>query len=239
MALQKKQSDGAAVQRNYVFLTELLKVEENMDTICDQVLAIFLAGRDTTAAALSTLFWTLARDSRVWGKLRQEVMSFESDLPSWEELKNMKYIQWTIKEILRLYPPVPTNSRGAAEDTILPIGGGKDGQSPIFIRKGCVVRWSYYSLHRNKEYWGEDAEEFRPERWENIRPTWEYIPFNGGPRICPGQQFAITQISLVLFKMLRAFEKIEARDNKPILQRASTTISLPNGVHVGVICPSS
>lgn len=98
MALQKKQSDGAAVQRNYVFLTELLKVEENMDTICDQVLAIFLAGRDTTAAALSTLFWTLARDSRVWGKLRQEVMSFESDLPSWEELKNMKYIQWTIKE---------------------------------------------------------------------------------------------------------------------------------------------
>lgn len=88
----------------------------------------------------------------------------------------------------RLYPVVPGNSREAFEDTVLPLGGGPDGKSPIFVPKGQLLAWSVYTMHRRTDYYGPDAEEFRPERWETLRPGWEYLPFNGGPRICIGRE---------------------------------------------------
>ena len=110
---------------------------------------------------------------------------------------------------LRLYPVVPGNARTAEVDTILPLGGGEDGKSPIFIPKGQIVQYSIYAMHRRKDLYGEDAEEFKPERWETYRPGWvsctgsstmvpafadhvqEYLPFNGGPRICLGRMPAL------------------------------------------------
>ena len=80
------------------------------------------------------------------------------------------------------------NARDAVDDTYLPLGGGPDGKSPLFVPKGGVVAWSLFAMHRRKDYYGEDAEEFRPERWETLRPGWEYLPFNGGPRICLGRK---------------------------------------------------
>lgn len=71
---------------------------------------------------------------------------------------------------LRLCSPVAANSRSAARDTILPRGGGKDGSQPILVPKGTSCRWVTHALHRNKEVYGEDVEEFRPERWDSIRP---------------------------------------------------------------------
>lgn len=73
---------------------------------------------------------------------------------------------------LRLYPVVTGNTRCAEVDTILPLGGGDDGKSPLFIPKGQAVQWSLYTMHRRKEFYGEDAEEFKPERWEKLRPGW-------------------------------------------------------------------
>lgn len=90
---------------------------------------------------------------------------------------------------LRLYPVTPVNSRGAMKDTVLPLGGGEDGKSPVFVPKGGLVQWSVYALHRRKDFYGEDAEEFKPERWYTYRPGWEYLPFNGGPRICIGREY--------------------------------------------------
>lgn len=67
----------------------------------------------------------------------------------------------------------------AIVDTVLPRGGGPDGKSPIFIPKKMNVAWSAYSMHRCEDFYGEDSEEFKPERWETLRPGWEYLPFNG------------------------------------------------------------
>lgn len=61
--------------------------------------------------------------------------------------------------------------RVAAKDLVLPKGGGPDGQHSLFVPKGTAVRWSLHSLHRRRDYFGEDAENFRPERWEKLRTT--------------------------------------------------------------------
>lgn len=76
---------------------------------------------------------------------------------------------------------------------VLPIGSGPDGQSPILVRKGEDVIYSLYSMHRRKDLYGADAETFRPERWENkqlnsVENSFGYLPFHGGPRVCPGRK---------------------------------------------------
>ena len=74
---------------------------------------------------------------------------------------------------LRLYPPLPHNARVALEDSILPVGGGEDGLSPVFVPAGTNIEFQAFALHRRKDLWGEDAEEFRPERWENeVLTSW-------------------------------------------------------------------
>jgi hypothetical protein len=60
-------------------------------------------------------------------------------------------------------------SRGASRDTVLPVGGGPDGKQPVFIAKGTSIRWSTWCMQRRRDIYGEDAEEFRPERWEELR----------------------------------------------------------------------
>lgn len=71
---------------------------------------------------------------------------------------------------LRLLPIVPFNARQAVVDTTLPVGGGPDGKSPVFVKAGQTVGYQVYIMQRRKDLYGEDAEEFRPERWESIRP---------------------------------------------------------------------
>ena len=60
----------------------------------------------------------------------------------------------------------------AVKDTILPRGGGLDGQSPLFIPALTTVQYMVYTMHRRQDLYGVDADEFRPERWETLRPGW-------------------------------------------------------------------
>ena len=137
----------------------------------------------------------LARHPQVFSRLRDEIESVcglgeNVEEPSRESLKQLPYLHIVIKEVLRLYPPVPVNSRQALRYTTLPVGGGPDGESPIIVRPGQVVGYSAYSMHRRKDLYGPDAEEFRPERWEdNLLKDigYGYLPFNGGPRLCLGR----------------------------------------------------
>ena len=92
---------------------------------------------------------------------------------------------------LRLYPPIPINVRFAKKTTYLPSGGGPDGTCPVLVRRGLNVGFVAYYMHRRKDLYGEDAMEFRPERWEGpgLRDIgWAYLPFHGGPRVCLGSK---------------------------------------------------
>jgi cytochrome P450 len=135
---------------------------------------------------------------------------------------------------LRLHPVVPGNSRTTYKDSVLPVGGGPDGKSPAFVPKGTIVMYSPYSMHRREDFYGEDANEFRPERWESLRPGWEYLPFNGGPRICLGQQYALTEAGYVTVRLLQEFKGLESRDSGPWIEGLTLTLCSQNGTQVGL-----
>lgn len=174
-------------ERHYVFLYELLKVTRDPYVLQSEIMNILLAGRDTTASLLTQVFFQLARRPDVWKRLMAEIDQFGGQAPDYEALKSAKYVRWILNETLRLYPVVPNNTRIAMRDTVLPLGGGPDEKSPIFVPKGTPVGYNVWSMHRREDLFGADALEYKPERWEKLRTGWEYLPFNGGPRICIGK----------------------------------------------------
>ncbi|KAH8594025.1 putative cytochrome P450 [Bisporella sp. PMI_857] len=234
-AVQQSQStkEKSSPER-YIFLDELAKVGHSERKIQDELLNILLAGRDTTAGLLAHLFYILARRPDVWKKLREEVLRLGDERPTFEQIKEMKYLQYCLNETLRLYPVVPANGRVAVNDTFLPVGGGADGKSPVFLSKGTIVFYHVYVMHRRKDLYGEDANEFRPERWETLRPSWQFLPFNGGPRICIGQQFALTEASYTTIRLLQAFKVIQSRDGAKYKEHLVLTLAVRGGTQVGL-----
>ncbi|KAG5419204.1 ALK2 [Candida metapsilosis] len=231
-------------QDGYVFLYELAKHTRDPKVLQDQLLNILVAGRDTTAGLLSFVFFELARNPRVYAKLREEIgskfgLGEESRVEdiTFESLKNCEYLKAILNECLRLYPSVPQNFRVATRNTTLPRGGGPDGQSPILVTKGQTVVYSVYATHRMEEYYGKDALEFRPERWfepETRKLGWAFVPFNGGPRICLGQQFALTEASYVTTRLVQEFGSLWMDPNTPYPphKMSHLTLSLYNGCNI-------
>ena len=178
----------------YVFLHALVAETQDPVELRFQLVNILLAGRDTTAGMLGWAFYTLARRPDVWQRLRAAILSDFGTYDSGEEisfskLKSCTYLHYFLNETLRLYPSVPVNSRRSVRATTLPSGGGPDARQPIFVPPDTNVDYSVHVMHRLKAYWGDDADDFKPERWATRRPGWEYLPFNGGPRICLGREY--------------------------------------------------
>lgn len=219
-------------REKYVFLAELVKSTRDPIELRSQLLNILLAGRDTTAGLLGWTFYTLARNPASYTKLRNVILEkFGTyDDPrdiTFANLKGCTHLQHVLSEILRLWATVPINSRQAVRDTTLPRGGGVDGLSPVYIKKGQEVNYFVHVMHRRKDIWGEDAAEFRPERWEGKRVGWEFLPFNGGPRICLGQQFALTEAGYVIVRMLQRFESIENCDQEEVVKHQYSLTTSP------------
>lgn len=103
------------------------------------------------------------------------------------------------------------------------------------MRKGTNVTLNFHVLHRDKEFWGEDANDFCPERWETARPTWEYLPFSGGPRICPAQQMVYTDAAYITVRVVQQFSQIISRDSRPWSEQFRMTVENRNGVHVKMV----
>ncbi|KAE8144584.1 cytochrome P450 [Aspergillus avenaceus] len=198
----------------YVFLHGLVAATQDPIELRSQLLNILLAGRDTTASLLSWSLFILARRPDIFATLRSTILSHfgpyspDTSSISFASLKSPRYLHYFLNEVNRLYPIVPSNRRVATKDTTLPRGGGPNGTDPIYIRKGQAVTYSIYVLHRRKDIWGPDADVFNPDRWQNLKVGWEFLPFNGGPRICIGQQFALTEAAYVLVRLLQRFDAI-------------------------------
>lgn len=141
------------------------------------------------------MLYSLSHSPRCYAKLRSIIISEFGTFASprdltFTRLRACSYLQYCINETLRLYSPLPLSSRVAVTDTVLPRGGGSDGLSPIFVPKGLEVVYSSFIIQRRKDLWGEDSEEWKPERWEGqkINSQTGYIPFGLGPRMCIGRK---------------------------------------------------
>ncbi|UKZ78272.1 hypothetical protein TrVFT333_006008 [Trichoderma virens FT-333] len=223
----------------YVFLNALAKETRDPEELRSQLLNILLAGRDTTASTLGWFFYTMADPmyAPVYRRLRATILEEFGTYSNpkeitFEKMKGCQYLQWCLNECLRLYPAVPMNVRTAEVDTTLPTGGGPDGQSPIYVQKGQDVGYSVHLMHRRKDIWGPDAEIFKPERWQTRRPGWDYLPFNGGPRICIGQQFALTEVGYVVIRMMQRIDSIDGSQVGPIKHGLTLTNCPGEGVNV-------
>lgn len=181
------------------------------------MIANIIPGRDTTAVLLSWTFAELANHPELYSDLRSSILDTfgsNSKIPlTFASLKSHHTIQNLLNEALRLHPVVPLNNRICIKNTILPVGGGPSGTEPIAVQKGTLVNFVVYQMHRRKDIWGEDADEFKPERWEGRKIGWEFVPFSGGARVCLGQQYALTEASYLLVRLVQCFDKIEFMGN--------------------------
>lgn len=205
-------------EKSFTFLHSLAAFTRDPKIIRDQVVAVLLAGRDTTAATLSWLIYEVSHYPDIVAKLRQEILDTvgPTRAPTYDDLKNMAYLKHTVNETLRLYPAVPFNLRFALADTTLPTGGGPNGDLPLPVLKGDAVMYSALAMQRRKDLYPPASEHFAdpavfsPERWETWQPKpWHYIPFNGGPRICIGQNFALAEIAYTLVRIFQRYERVE------------------------------
>jgi cytochrome P450 len=179
MSSLAEKKDGQ--KEKYIFLRELVQQTRDPVELRSQLLNILLAGRDTTAGLLGYVFYLLVRNRAVFKKLRETIIeefgTYEHPKAiTFETLKGCTYLQHTMSETLRLFPNVPLNSRRAVRDTTIPRGGGPDGNSPVYIRKGSEVNYAVHIMHHRADIWGPDVEEFKPERWLGRKPGWEFLP---------------------------------------------------------------
>lgn len=133
------------LSKSDTFIHALARFTRDKKVMRDQIISLLLAGRDTTACTLSWVFLELSRNPQVVQKLREEIhehVGTDGRPPTYQEVKDMRYLTWVINETLRLYPVVPFNVRGALKDTTLPRGGGRDGKEPLGVLKDTPIGYS-------------------------------------------------------------------------------------------------
>ena len=168
------------------------------DELRDQVLTIVMAGHETTAKALTWTLFLLDAHPDVAATLDAELARvLDGRTPAAGDVTALGYCRSVIDEAMRLYPPVWLISRRTVVDDVL------DGYD---IPAGTLVCISPYTLHRHPTYWKE-PERFDPARFapgaDAGRPSHLYLPFGGGPRLCLGRHFALTEAVLVLATILQ------------------------------------
>eukprot|EP01018_Ginkgo_biloba_P035871 Gb_08311 [translate_table: standard] len=214
----------------------------------DMIISFILAGRDTTSSALTWFFWLLSSHPRAEDAIRHEILRvlsnrnveidsvfFREDaegsaLFSYEELKEMHYLHAALCESMRLYPPVPIDSKIAAEDDVLPDG--------TCVSKGSFVGYSIYSMGRMVSIWGSDCEQYKPERWlkngefvgEN---PYKFPVFQAGPRICLGKEMAFIQMKSIVASIIHKF-RLKVNSGCCPKYTLSITMRMEGGLAVSV-----
>ncbi|KAF0406854.1 cytochrome P450 [Gigaspora margarita] len=212
------------------FINAVDKDGETLDDkgLRDVILNLIIAGRDTTAQALSWMMYSIMTHPSVEDSLLNEINSILSQntpIPLYDDVKQLfKYTKATFYETLRLYPSVPKNLKVCTKDNLLPNG------VPVYANEFVV--WVPWAMGRDKKIWGEDAQVFEPQRFlddeDLLRPQNQsrFIAFHAGPRTCLGQQFATIEVIILVTMMLKEFkfELVPGQKSPPEFQ---TSLTLP------------
>ncbi|XP_063390631.1 cytochrome P450 4d8-like [Cydia fagiglandana] len=169
----------------------------------EEIISIVSAGTDTSAVGTAFVALMLSRHPRVQDKVYEELKEVfgGSDRPvTWQDLPRLRYMEAVIKETLRLYPPAPVVVRDVHETVVLPNGAT--------LRPGMGLVLHFWATHRNTKYWGDDVEEFRPERFLEgpLKHPAQFAAFSYSLRNCIGGNYAIMSTKTNLSNLLRRYE---------------------------------
>ncbi|XP_062114606.1 cytochrome P450 CYP94D108-like [Humulus lupulus] len=208
LSKEEKNTEGDLLSR-FIGDDELNSPEFLRDIVTNMI----IAGRDTTSSALSWFFWVLSSRQEIQHNIlkeleliraRTDATNFNnSNTYSFDQIRDMQYMHAAISESMRLYPPVPVNSRVCLNDDVWPDG--------TMVGKGTMVSFHPYAMGRMESIWGENCLEFKPERWlvdGVFRPEnpYRYPVFHGGPRMCLGKEMAYIQMKSIAASVLEKFE---------------------------------
>ncbi|KAF8517393.1 cytochrome P450 [Hysterangium stoloniferum] len=187
------------------------------DEIISQISTFMVAGHETTSSALAWTLYTLSHHQRSQSILRAELLSIPfSPMPSPEAISALPYLDMVVRESLRLFSPISQTMRIATKDDIVPVSGpyrDRKGQKriEIVIKKGDIITIPIQAMNKCKCLFGDDAEMFVPERWKDDPPDPSHMPtlysniltFLHGGRGCIGYKFALLEMKVFLFILLR------------------------------------
>jgi cytochrome P450 len=194
----------------------------------DQVATIFMAGHETTALALTWTWYLLALHPAVEAKFHDEIdRVLAGRAPRFEDLALLPYTRMVLEESMRLYPPAHTITRRALADD--EIGGRK-------IPRGTTVFIVPWVIHRHHALWDRpeifDPERFTPEK-AAARPRFAYLPFGGGPRICIGATFAMTE-AIIILAMLGQRYRLRLAPGEPVEPVGLITLRPRHGLRMTI-----
>jgi cytochrome P450 len=194
----------------------------------DEAMTIFLAGHETTANALSWTWYLLSQSPEVEARMHAEIDAvLGGRAPGLDDLPRLPYVERVVTESMRLYPPAWIIGRRALED--YEIGGYVAPARSIFV-------FSPYIIHRDAR-WFPEPERFDPDRWtpafKASLPPFAYLPFGGGPRRCIGDQFAWTELVLVVSTLAQRWS-LRLVPGHPVTPQAVVTLRLKHGLKMQV-----
>ena len=162
--------------------------------LIDQLGVFFLAGHETTASALTWVFYILSQHPETTVRMRNEVDRVVGDGPvEFHHVKQLAFIRDVFRETLRLYPPITFIPRVAAEATQI---------GEYNVKKGAMIMISPWTSHRNRELW-QDADRFNPDREDEEGVL---LSFGLGPRVCIGAAFSTIESGLILAELVRRYD---------------------------------
>nr|XP_043627618.1 cytochrome P450 94A1-like [Erigeron canadensis] len=203
----------------------------------DIIISFILAGKDSTATALTWFFWLLEAQPHCKHLIYKEFSThIDPKNLNFDDLKELNYLHAALSESMRLFPPVPINSRLTVDDDMLPDG--------TYVGKGWFADYSAYAMGRMERIWGSDCREFKPERWLDGNGVYQpldqfkYPVFHGGFRMCLGKEMAYLQMKSVVIAIMYEFE-VEVIDGGGTIERMldppyslSLLLSMKNGLPV-------
>ncbi|KAF8331890.1 cytochrome P450 [Cantharellus anzutake] len=199
----------------------LADATNDVKLIRNELFNILSASRDSTSILLTFVIYLLSLHPDVTAKLHNEVMAhLPCGSPTFEDIRKMNYLRAVLNETLRLFPPIPINCRTSKSACLIP-GDRQTNGKPFYIPSGNkLIFYLPIALQRRKDLWGDDADDFDPERWidERVQKWTEnpfvFIPFNAGPRVCLGQEFAYNEASFMLIRILQIFDTFTLRQQE-------------------------
>ncbi|KAL3743934.1 hypothetical protein ACJRO7_013222 [Eucalyptus globulus] len=200
-------AEGRASATQDILSHMLLATDEdgkhmNEMDIADKILGLLIGGHDTASAACTFIVKYLADLPQVYEGVYKEQMEIAKskapgELLNWDDIQKMRY-SWNVAcEVLRLAPPLQGAFREALNDFIF---------NGFSIPKGWKIYWSTHSTHRSPEYFPE-PEKFDPSRFDGNGPApYTFVPFGGGPRMCPGKEYARLEILVFMHNLVKRFK---------------------------------